>query len=381
VSAANKKELLATHPSWITRTKAESSYEFCHSFIGDLDEIPFYDYELCKDRYFTNPAFTTYGQNQSRDASFHVMTSLGCPFKCIFCASHRVHGRKMRYYSMNRVREDFEKLKNEFGAATLIFQDDHLMGDPQRAYEIIQLVAQMGLKAVFQNSLALYALDRRMLEAIALISSDQLVLSVESGSARVLKEVMRKPLKLSITKEVAKNCRDLGIYTYVNILIGLPRETKADIEETRSFLRTIDANWFGIFCASPLPGSEMFDICEKNGYLKDNHIGSDYKRAVVETNEFSSDYIQKMAYILNLELNFVFNSDMRLGNYQLALSGIERAIKAKPDHAIGMFFAAQCYEHLGNGEKARDLRQSATRIISQNQVWRQYFEMFNLPTQ
>jgi anaerobic magnesium-protoporphyrin IX monomethyl ester cyclase len=378
VKAADKQQLLASHPSWMTPDKAFSGGDFAHDFIADLDEIPFYDYSLCEGRNSVNPAFPTYGLNQRREAGFHVMTSRGCPFKCIFCASHRVHGRKMRYYSLQRVREDFTRLRDEYGADTVVFQDDHLMGDTKRAYEIIQMVADLGLKAIFQNSLTLYALDRRMLEAIARVGSQQLVLSVESGSARVLKEVMRKPLKLSMIKRVVDDCRDLGIYTYANVLIGLPGETRADIDETRQFLRTIDANWYGVFCASPLPGSEMFEICEENAYLTYDHIGADFKRAVVETPDFTAAYIQDTTYLLNLELNFVHNSDMRLGNYEVALVGIKKAIRAKPDHAIAHYFAGQCHEQLGDRETAEGHRNLAIRIVEADSVWRDYFQRLGL---
>lgn len=107
-------------------------------------------------------------------------------------------------------------------------------------------------------------------------------MSVESGSNRVLKEIMHKPLNLSIVKRVVDDCRELGIYTNANILIGLPGETKQDIEDTRSFLKTINANWFLIFCANPLVGSEMFNICLKKNYLKGNYIGSDYKKRLLK---------------------------------------------------------------------------------------------------
>jgi len=68
---------------------------------------------------------------------------------------------------------------------------------------------------------------------------------------------------------------------------------------------SINANWFKIFCASPLVGSEMYEICQKKGYLKEGYIGSNYRRAAIETEDFTADYIQKKAYMLNLELNFV----------------------------------------------------------------------------
>jgi len=227
--------------------------------------------------------------------------------------------------------------------------------------------------------LALYALDRKILEALKALRVNQLVLSIESGSNRVLKEIMHKPLNLSIIKRVADDCRELGIYTDVNILIGLPGETKQDIDDTRSFLKTINANWFRINVAAPLVGSEMFDICFKKNYLKGNYIDSSFKKAIVETEDFSAEYIQEIVYILNLELNFVENSDFRLGNYEMALKGFENAIRAKNDHAIAYYYAAKCYEKLDNSKKAHQYMNTANMIAIEKALWRKYVDMFNIP--
>ncbi len=371
---------LEENPSWITKSKIDKKQIFKHDFIEDLDEIPFYDYDICNtDDYGLNPAITAYASIGEKKQNFHVMTSRGCPYHCCFCSSYTVHGRKMRYFSINRVKEDFKLLRDKYHAKILVFQDDHFVADKNRALEIIGIVKELNLRAVFQNGLALYALDRNMLEALKSAGVDQLLLSVESGSSRVLKEIMHKPLDLSVVKRVADDCRELGIYTNVNILIGLPGETKKDIEDTRNFLKTINANWFLIFCATPLVGSEMFDICYKNNYLKSDYINFDYKKAVVETPDFSCEYIQEMAYILNLELNFVENSDYRLGYYEMALKGFENAIKAKSDHALAFYYAAKCYEKLGNLEKARDYMDNLKKIAKESIFWKRYLEMFNIP--
>jgi len=269
-------------------------------------------------------------------------------------------------------------LKDQYGARLVVVQDDHFMANRQRALEIIQVIKELQLTAVFQNSLALYALDRKTLAALQSAGVDQLPLAVESGSDRVLREIMHKPLNLSIVKRVARDCRELGIYTHVNILIGLPGETKQDIEDTRAFLKTINANWFIILCATPLVGSEMLDICLKKGYLKGSYIDCDYKKAIVETEDFTTGYIQEKAYLLNLELNFVENSDMRLGNYALALQGLENAIRARDDHAIAYYYAAQCWEKLGDSAKAQRYLNAAQRF-AEKPFWRKYVDQFNIP--
>jgi radical SAM superfamily enzyme YgiQ (UPF0313 family) len=201
---------------------------------------------------------------------------------------------------------------------------------------------------------------------------------LESGSERVLREIMHKPLRLSIVKQVVNDCRSLNIYSDINLLIGLPGENKLDIEEERTFLKKIDANWFRINVATPLVGSEMFDICVKHKYFKGDYLECNYKRAMIETEDFTREYIQEMAYVMNLELNFVHNSDFRLGNYAVALRGFETAIKARNDHAFAYYYASKCYEKLGDIEKAREYYDKAIKCIAENSFWRNYVEMFNI---
>jgi len=378
VGADDKFRYLEENHSWITRRKVESGQSFQHDFIENLDEIPLYNYGICEtDEYGLNPVITTFTSLDEKKQNFYVSTSRGCPFRCCFCSSHTVHGRKMRYHSINWVGEDLKRLRGQYGAKTIVFQDDHFMANKQRAFEIINIIKGLQMTPVFQSGLALYALDRKMLEALKSAGANPLVLSVESGSERVLKEIMHKPLNLSIVKRVTDDCRELGIYTDVNILIGLPGETKQDIEDTRAFLKTINATWFRINRAVPLVGSEMLDICLKKNYLKGNYLDCSFKKAIVETEDFSAEYIEEMAYTLNLELNFVENSDYRLGNYEVALQGFENVIRIKNDHAVAYYYAAKCYEKLGNFKKAQQYMNNA-KMHREKSFWRKYVDMFNI---
>lgn len=379
VAANDKRQFLRTHQSWITSNKIACQESFKYDFIHDLDEIPFYDYSILDlEAYGLSPTLTNYASYECNSHPFHFATSRGCPFRCCFCASHTVHGRKMRYYSINRVREDFIRLKEEYGAKIIGFQDDHLIASKKRANEIIVIAKELKLKLYFQNGIAMHALDRKMLEAMKSAGITELVLPIESGSNRVLRDIMNKPLDLSIVKRVVDDCRKLEIDTYANILIGLPGETKQDIEDSRVFLKSLDSTWFRVVVATPLVGSEMFETCIEKKYLSSNFIGCDFKNAVITTEEFTAKYIEQTAYSLNLELNFVENSDFRLKNYKKALEGFENTIKVNPDHAFAYYFAAKCYKMMGLQDEYQAYRYKYQELVEESVFWQDYVAQFNI---
>ena len=395
IQSQDKVRFLQNDPSWITPNKISQSgcglglvsigkkgikkQDFNHDLIDNLDDIPFLDYDLGDlSGYDLNPTINAYPSLKKIGQAYHIMTSRGCVYSCSFCAQDTVHGKRMRYYSLERVKEDLLKLKTENNVKTIVIEDDHFMGNIKRAYEILGVLIELNMIACFPNALALYALKRPMLERIKSVGVDQLVLAVESGSAEVLHKIMHKPLKLEIIKRVTKDCREVGIYTDCNLVLGQPGETAEHFEESRLFLRNTFANWFRPNIATPVTGSELLKRSVDGGYLKGHYTHSDYKKAIIETNDFTSIGLQKIAYLLNLELNFVYNSDLRLGDYKTALIGFENVIVARPDHYFANLYASKCQEKLGNCEKAEKYAKTALQS-EKMEHWQKWIELIDSP--
>lgn len=407
LQADNKQKFLDNHSSWVTHNNLPMLNQvFKHDFIEDLDEIPFLDYDILdlegyklnptSSRYSVSDKYITSKRNDDNSrleeaigkeiilvnyqkTSMPIMTSRGCPFKCTFCASHVAHGRDMRYQSPARVFDDLQIMIDKFQLDGVVIQDDHFMGGRERPYELVDGIGKLKLEMFFQNALAIYALDLRFLKLLKASGVHELVLPIESGSARVLKDLMRKPLRLDLVSEVAKNCREAGIYTDCNIILGMPGETKQDIEDSRKFLKTVYADWFRVFVATPIPGSEMYETCEANDYFKVTPLKANYKRAVIETEEMTPEYVQHMTYYMNIELNFVFNANLRLKNYGVALEGFLSVLKIKSDHGIALYYAGFCYENLGERIKAADYYLQAEIICQQTSFWDVFINDFDIP--
>lgn len=398
VEAEDKKLFLERDSTWITREKARlksdsacgtgiitigrkglKQQDFRLELLQELDAIPFLDYQIGDpEGYALNPTINAYPALRKQGHAYHVMTSRGCVYSCAFCAQDTVHGKAMRYYSLERTRADLLRLRDEFAVQTIVIEDDHFMGDIARAFEILGILIELGMTACFPNALALYALKRPMLERLKRVGVDQLVLAVESGSEEVLHKIMRKPLKLDIVARVTRDCREIGIYTDCNLVLGEPGETARHFEESRHFLRGTYANWFRPNVATPITGSELLQKAVAGNYLQGEYTNCDYKKAVIETEDFTAKGLQRIAYLMNLELNFVYNSDFRLEHYTTALLGFENAIKARPDHYFAHSLSAQCHERLGNKEQAA-WHTTQAAASQRDPFWREWIGLIDVP--
>ena len=337
-----------------------------------------------------NPALANYGNVYAKQANFHYMTSRGCPYFCNFCASNKVNGRTMRYHTLERVRYDLTRLRDNLGAKTIVMQDDNFMGSGddgrKRALQIINIIGELGLTVVFQNSLTLFALKRPILEAMRNAGVTQLVLAVESGSARVLRQIMHKP-----PLHCPPSSRDYwsSVFTPSATSLLATCESEDDIG-TAGLYGDQWADWYKILRANPLVGSEFYDDAVAEGLIPIGGLANlDFKMANISTKELSAERVTFWQYYLNLEVNFVKNQNWRLAEeatkegrhedaiplYRKALLGFDNSIDGKADHLFGHHYAALCYDRLGETDKAAYHRAKAIQS-SQDPFWQTWLGEF-----
>jgi len=100
----------------------------------------------------------------------------------------------------------------------------------------------------------------------------QLDFGVESGSPKILK-VLGKGGHGDRTDQIKKSfelCKKLDIRTLATFIIGNPEETKEDIEESFQVAKDINADYTAFYFLTPYPGTDIYDIAIKNGWLDPN---------------------------------------------------------------------------------------------------------------
>lgn len=379
VKAVDQKSFMNENECWITRGKLGGNFIPKAEYVVDLDDIPPFDYGLIDFNEYQK--YNRYhGESTGNMIAMSLMTSRGCPFNCCFCASHSVHGKKIRTLSAGRVLTDVDVLMEQHHINTLLFEDDHFFMNKQRALEILSGLCGKNLKIEFPNGIAVYSIDESVAQALKDAGVTMATLAVESGSDYVLRNIIHKPLNLELVKKAVSLLRKKNIYIRAFFIIGFPGETEELRKETVEFIKKTGFNWVAVMIATPIAGSELYKICKENDYLVSSSIEDlHYGKGNILTKDFTPEQIEKERYLINLDVNFINNYDLKYGNFDLALLGFHDVIKRVSDHAIAYYCMAKCYEQKGDFAKAKGYMQKFIDIVKLDEKWRTYAEHFNLP--
>jgi len=237
-------------------------------FIGDLDEIPFPARHLLNMEKYIGLKDSHGTRRKERFSP--IVTSRGCPARCTFCSAYRVWGRKYRTRSPENVISEMKQIKEKYGIEELMFEDDNLTMNPIRAERIFDLMLREKLNFVWDtpNGVAVFALNERLIDKMKESGCYTLNLALESGSQYVLDNIIKKPVRLDKAKTLAKYAKSIGLNVGLYLIMGLPGETELQIAESFKLAKELEIYSPFISIATPYPGTELYEICKKNNYLK-----------------------------------------------------------------------------------------------------------------
>lgn len=199
-----------------------------------------------------------------------VTASRGCPFNCSFCACNRVFGRVVRYLSEKQIREEINFLRDNYDVEGIWFADDTMTISRDHILKICYIMKDLGMFWGAQSRVDLA--DKSLIQIMKNSGCLQLDFGVESGSQRILDDIIEKRIKVSQVEETFAFCREVGIRTMASFMMGFPTETKRDLCETYWLAKHLRADHYGVAICTPLPGTNLYDR-----YFKDEISLSDYE--------------------------------------------------------------------------------------------------------
>ncbi len=273
-------------------------------YIKNIDDLPFPATHLLNmELYFRiNLPQNPYPQGKR---VFQVITSRGCPAKCVFCTTTNFWGNRYRGRNARNVIAEIELLKEKYTIDEIQFTDDNITLNKKRAIEILEGIKRFGLGWCVPQGVAVWALDEDLLEKMKESGCYQLTFAIESGNQYVLDKIIKKPLNLKKVKPLVRKSHQLGIKIHAFCVCGLPGETIAQMHETYNFVKDCEFDTASFFVANPLVGSELLKICEEKRYLKGDFKPHQrlFKIGNITTPEFKAEEVQLLVEGFNRDYN------------------------------------------------------------------------------
>jgi len=230
-------------------------------YTEDLNRLPYpardllrMDFYLNVRKIFPNHLFK-FAPEGSKSAS--VLTTRGCPYRCIFCYNS---WRRMpvRCRSVDNVLGELSLLKSEYGVDALQFADDELFFDRKRAVELFSRMKAEKFGFTWCACARANYVDLELLGMARDAGCKKINIGFESGSQRIL-DVLNKRTTVEQNRQAVELCKKAGVQIGGYFIVGSPTETLEDIEMTRKFIKESAIDYVGLFVCTPLPGTEMYD--------------------------------------------------------------------------------------------------------------------------
>jgi len=199
-----------------------------------------------------------------------IVTSRGCPYNCFFCSIHNVFGRKWRARSPENVLEEMEILVKKYSIKHLLIVDDNFTLNMDRVKSILRGMIKRKLNVTWEAiGVRADRLDEELVRLMKESGCSLVAIGIECGDEDYRLNVMKKNLNIYDVLKAVKMFNKVGIDVNGNYMLGMPGENKEMIMKTGNLIIKLARK--GVFpiisMATPLPGTDMADMAEKNNLL------------------------------------------------------------------------------------------------------------------
>jgi radical SAM superfamily enzyme YgiQ (UPF0313 family) len=232
-------------------------------FINDLDKIPLSVQALD----LFNPGW--YFKNRSfKAAPVNILSSRGCPGKCIYCAN-LVTGRRFRFRSPDNIIKEMKIYIRKYNTTFFSFLDDSFTTNRERLQllceRFIDLQQTMSSKFKWSCSSRADSLSKELLNLMRTAGCVSINFGIESGSPKTIVRI-GKGINLDEVVEYLEWCEKIGLRSQVNFMFGFPWEGVDQLNETLDYMKKIapltDAfSTRGVLI--PYPGTEIYEKYKK----------------------------------------------------------------------------------------------------------------------
>ena len=197
-------------------------------------------------------------------------TSRGCPNNCNFCYNQIFNQSRWRPLPIDKIEKEVDALKKEIKFSGMMLIDDNLGPSVERMRKVGDIMRKNKIR--WHVNIRCNYINDHTAKILEAGNCESLLLGVESGSDRILKEVINKgyPNGVEDIKTCARALGKTKVRSIYSFMCNIPTETKKELRmsmKLADYIDHVDPNSrISFYVYAPYPGTRLFNYAIHHGY-------------------------------------------------------------------------------------------------------------------
>jgi len=279
-----------TFPDLLNALEDNKPYELIHNLIFrsgdqviktpkdelyDPEELPALPYKKLNQFY---PIHGYLGKTYLGTKTIAYHSSMGCPFKCSFCAVVPIYNARWKGKSAQLIYNDIKYLKEKHGGNAIEFHDNNFFVSEKRTVEFAELIKPE--KMIWWGEGRIDTIDKYSDESLSLMRESgckMIFFGAETGNDEILKKMDKGGTQTAAgIRSFAARMAKFDIIPEYSFVLGTPGDNPAQvmkqIDQDIAFIKEIKTinpkTEIIIYVYSPVPteGSDMYNKVLQSGF-------------------------------------------------------------------------------------------------------------------
>jgi anaerobic magnesium-protoporphyrin IX monomethyl ester cyclase len=216
----------------------------------------------------------SYPNGSKRQPFAAIYTSLGCPMKCSFCMINIINRQEnefsnesavFRYWEPEHIIKDFDYFASK-GITNIKIADELFVLRADHFLKLCQMIIDRGYKFNIWCYSRVDTVKDQYLETLKKAGVNWLALGIESGNARVRKDVTKGKFEGDDIRSIVGKIRAHGINVIGNYIFGLPEDDLESMQMTLDLAMEMNTEEANFYSAMAYPGSPLYGTARKEGW-------------------------------------------------------------------------------------------------------------------
>lgn len=182
-------------------------------------------------------------------------------------------GKYVRFKSVDNLLKEIKEALSKYNTSKVLFHDDTFTLNKEWLKEFSEKYPkEVGMPYIANARVE--TMDEETVKMLKKSGCFEVRMGVEVGNEELRKNVLNRHMTNEQIINAFRLCKKHQLLATSFNMIGVPYETEENIKETIALNKKIKPLRMGVSVFRPYPGTELYELCKKKGWMSDRKIDS-----------------------------------------------------------------------------------------------------------